>query len=71
MGSFLSDIFTTGQARNLFIYGKPSLLAEKAGKTKVETEDIETAIRSETKLELFQKLEAMKKKVEAMKKQNR
>jgi len=47
------------------------LLAEKAGKTKVDAEDVKVAIQSETRLELFQKLEILKKKVEAMHKRNR
>ncbi|MCW3985321.1 MAG: AAA family ATPase [Candidatus Bathyarchaeota archaeon] len=42
------------------------LLAEENGKSKVEAEDINLAIKSESTIELLQELEALKKKVEAM-----
>jgi len=47
------------------------LLAEKSGKTMIEAEDIKSAIQSETRMELFQKLEALKKKVESIHKRSR
>jgi cell division control protein 6 len=47
------------------------LLAEKSGKTMIEAEDIKSAVQSETRMELFQKLEALKKKVESMHKRSR
>jgi len=47
------------------------LLAEENGKSKIETEDVNSAIKSESTLGLIRELDALKKKVEAMQKQGK
>jgi len=47
------------------------MIAEEKGKSKVETEDINSAIKSESTLELLQELDTLKKKVEAMQKRGK